>query len=493
MYDLLLWPSFDYATANSSSTSLFKLNILSKVCSRFNYVMSDTIVVWRVWILWQESRVVKCVLVFCMMCSFAGAIGECALYFNAPERGQRASSVMMEIPLLITNVVTTVLMAIKFWYYVREVKRLVGDWRQSTQIERVLTLLLESGTIYCVLWAVRFGLDVGVDDASTTYDAYSVVSAAYHSIAGILPTLIVFVVAMERSAASTLAMSTQVSHLYASRNTGVSADFISFCKLALLDTVINFVFLGAQTAVFVAAMVASARHESRSRSIIALVVALLLSSMLDAILGSIFIVIQFPNRITEGVVQLARGLNVSSQLCIRFNFLASDVIVVWRAWVLWQDCPLTKGALTLCMVGSILVVIVDYIWEASVRKPIPAAYSLMVWVPVLFTNVVATSFVACKYWHYRRGLKDAIGLRRKSTRVERLLALLLESGLAYCFIVLLMLALTVESDFHPDKLNPSAINTLTTAYHIIAEIYPTFIAPVGNRSPAKCGQVKSDT
>ncbi|KAI5821874.1 hypothetical protein K523DRAFT_422318 [Schizophyllum commune Tattone D] len=222
-------------------------------------------------------------------------------------------------------------------------------------------------------------------------------------------------------------------------------------------------------------MAASARHESRSRTIIALVVALLLSSMLDAILCTIFIVIQFPNRITEGVVQLARGLNVTSQLCIRFNFLASDVIVVWRAWVLWQDCPLAKGALTLCMVGSILVVIVDYIWEASIRKPIPAAYSLMVWVPVLFTNVVATIFVAFKYWHYRRDLKDVIGLRRKSTRVERLLALLLESGLAYCFIVLLMLALTVESDFHPDKLDPSAINSLTTAYHIIAGIYPTFI------------------
>ena len=31
--------------------------------------MSDTIVVWRVWILWQDSRIVKCVLVFCMMCS----------------------------------------------------------------------------------------------------------------------------------------------------------------------------------------------------------------------------------------------------------------------------------------------------------------------------------------------------------------------------------------------------------------------------------------
>ena len=37
-------------------------------------------------------------------------------------------------------------------YYVREIKRLVGDWRRSTQVERVLILLLESGTIYCALW-----------------------------------------------------------------------------------------------------------------------------------------------------------------------------------------------------------------------------------------------------------------------------------------------------------------------------------------------------
>ncbi|KAL1658757.1 hypothetical protein GGF50DRAFT_66663, partial [Schizophyllum commune] len=209
MYDLLLWPSSDYATADCS-ISLLKLNIF--LVYALQYVISDTTVVWRVWILWQDSRIVKCVSIFCMMGSFAGVIGECALYFNAPKRGQRASAVMMEIPLLITNVVTTILMAIKYWFYVREVKRFVGGWRQSTQIERVLILIIESGIIYCALLAVRFGLDVGVDGAPTTYVACSVVSAAYHSISGILPTLIVFVVAMERWAASTLAMSAQVSH-----------------------------------------------------------------------------------------------------------------------------------------------------------------------------------------------------------------------------------------------------------------------------------------
>ncbi|KAL1759408.1 hypothetical protein FB107DRAFT_246275 [Schizophyllum commune] len=166
MYDLLLWPSSDYATADTSSSSLFNLNILSKVCSR---------------LIFGEGNLWACRVVLTRIA--AGVIGECAFYFNAPERGQRASTVMMETPLLLTNVVTTILMAIKYWYYVREIKRLVGDWRRSTQVERVLILLLESGTIYCSLWAVRFGLDVGVDGASTTYVAYSVVSAAYHSIA----------------------------------------------------------------------------------------------------------------------------------------------------------------------------------------------------------------------------------------------------------------------------------------------------------------------
>ncbi|KAI5889518.1 uncharacterized protein SCHCODRAFT_02601599 [Schizophyllum commune H4-8] len=118
-----------------------------------------------------------------------GVLVECVTYIKVPKNGLQSSAIMMEIPLLITNAVSTILVA-----------RLVSDWRKTSRAERILILLLESGTLYCILWVVRFGIDL-YDGAGTVYLVYS----------GILPTLILLVVAMRRSATTSLLLSTQVS------------------------------------------------------------------------------------------------------------------------------------------------------------------------------------------------------------------------------------------------------------------------------------------
>ena len=62
-------------------------------------------------------------------------------------------------------------------YYLRDVKRLISGWRKTSRAEKILILLLESGSLYCILWAsprlpmsraimlilkqaVRFGIDM---------------------------------------------------------------------------------------------------------------------------------------------------------------------------------------------------------------------------------------------------------------------------------------------------------------------------------------------
>ncbi|KAL1701521.1 hypothetical protein EV121DRAFT_282580 [Schizophyllum commune] len=112
-----------------------------------------------------------------------GVLIECVTFIKAPKNGLQSSAIMMEIPLLITNAVSTIL-------------RLISGWRKTSRAEKILILLLESGTLYCILWAVRFGIDL-YNGAGTVYVVYT----------GILPTLILLVVAMRRSATTT-----QVSH-----------------------------------------------------------------------------------------------------------------------------------------------------------------------------------------------------------------------------------------------------------------------------------------
>ncbi|KAL1748782.1 hypothetical protein HDZ31DRAFT_59961 [Schizophyllum fasciatum] len=210
---VLQMPQLGSSTRGLSPELFTRLNIVFIVFTRFNYVMSDTIVVWRVWRLWRDSLLAKSSLLLCLLGSLVGVLLECVLYIKAPVNGLQSSAIMMEIPLLITNSVSTVLVGIKLWYYLRTVKPAVSESRKPTWAEKILILLLESGTIYCFLWAVRFAIDLDdSEDASVTYAAYSVMGAAYPSIAGILPTLILLAVALQRSATSSLLSGTQMSH-----------------------------------------------------------------------------------------------------------------------------------------------------------------------------------------------------------------------------------------------------------------------------------------
>ena len=41
------------------------------------------------------------------------------------------------------------------------------------------------------------------------------------------------------------------------------------------------------------------------------------------------------------------------RLLIAEQYILSDVVLVWRAWCLWQDSRLAKGLLTFCTIGTV--------------------------------------------------------------------------------------------------------------------------------------------
>ncbi|KAJ7592288.1 hypothetical protein C8J56DRAFT_1024368 [Mycena floridula] len=101
--------------------SLFNINICIDTMTRFNYLIGDSIVVWRAWVLWTNHRRVHMLLCICLFGTFA----------------------------------------YKVWEYKVEIKQNLGlSKNRRTNIERVLILLTESGSIYCLLWLsiLAFGL-----------------------------------------------------------------------------------------------------------------------------------------------------------------------------------------------------------------------------------------------------------------------------------------------------------------------------------------------
>ncbi|KAL1672425.1 hypothetical protein EV122DRAFT_283962 [Schizophyllum commune] len=179
---------------------LLRLTITSEMCFRFNFFVSDAIVVWRAWVLWPQNRMAKSVLLLCITGSLVGLLIASVWWVNS-LLGQplpAGAPFLVTVPLLFTNTVSTALVGVRLCLYRRN-KNPIGLWRSKTRVERVFFLLVESGSLYCMLWTLSLVLDL-IHDKIGRLDAYRFIGVTYHSIAGIYPTLIILVVAMQRYA-----------------------------------------------------------------------------------------------------------------------------------------------------------------------------------------------------------------------------------------------------------------------------------------------------
>ncbi|KAL1661353.1 hypothetical protein GGF50DRAFT_61280 [Schizophyllum commune] len=177
---------------------LHRLNILPSISKNLNFVLSDVVLIWRAWCLWPDSCIVKSILSLCGCGSIVGAIAEQAwVYWPSlydPYTWESYGQYLVRfVPLLVTNIVATVLIGTKVLHYRREVKGSLGLFTQRTQAEAILLLLLESGITYILFWVV---------DCTVFFVAYqdefssgSIFISVSNLIAGIYPTCVLFAAA----------------------------------------------------------------------------------------------------------------------------------------------------------------------------------------------------------------------------------------------------------------------------------------------------------
>ncbi|KAJ3862633.1 hypothetical protein EV359DRAFT_83140 [Lentinula novae-zelandiae] len=161
----------------------------------------------------------------------------------------------------------------------------------------------------------------------------------------------------------------------------------------------------------------------------------------------------------------------------RMNYLLSDAIVIWRAWILYDDRLYLRILLTLCGLGSLIGVSLDsaFVLKQAFSNGTGEATALTkirVLMPVmlLITNFIATSIIAFKVWEYRRSIKINLGNQKRKTSVEQVLILLLETGLVYCACwIVTIISLT------PGTLSFMGQNVFATMYPNLTAIYPTLV------------------
>ncbi|KAI4518451.1 DUF1768-domain-containing protein [Schizophyllum commune Loenen D] len=143
-------------------------------------------------------------------------------------------------------------------------------------------------------------------------------------------------------------------------------------------------------------------------------------------------------------------LSIAQNVVLRMMFMLSDVIVVWRAWVLWSANRIVRRCLIVCLTLTCSCLLADaavVAWEQAVSYYANSAlFSLLVTLPILVTNVTVTTTIGMRAIAHYKAMRSNIGSREYGQKVMRALLVLLWSGAAYCALCFVFFASGVTSN-----------------------------------------------
>ncbi|THU84615.1 hypothetical protein K435DRAFT_971074 [Dendrothele bispora CBS 962.96] len=205
------------AGSQNTDVAIGKFNAVAVILGRITFVLGDSIVVWRAWVLYSSDNyrvIIRMILAGCVLGSCVGAFVDAG--FNLKDStndadGPGTTKYALYVPLLVTNVVATSLVGYKFWLYRRSLRkpekyRSKDEIRGSSQkpaVEKILIVLLESGFAFFIVWiisalaALGFFGDIGK----------SVMACITPHLSSIYPTLIIILVALHKSEIDSMTMS----------------------------------------------------------------------------------------------------------------------------------------------------------------------------------------------------------------------------------------------------------------------------------------------
>ncbi|KAJ6540463.1 hypothetical protein B0H19DRAFT_1269044 [Mycena capillaripes] len=177
------------------------IRLSENVFGRLNYFMSDAIVVWRAWVLWEGNVRIRVLLSLCLFGSLVGltidmTFASLYLFGNNKFTPTGPRTLVMVLPLMITNVVSTASIGVKAWHYRTQIKELLGlPKNRKTNVERILVILTESGTIYCLIW-IPFLVTI---EATVDNIGYEIITNMLPQLSAIYPVIIILLVALEKT------------------------------------------------------------------------------------------------------------------------------------------------------------------------------------------------------------------------------------------------------------------------------------------------------
>ncbi|KAJ7291787.1 hypothetical protein C8J57DRAFT_1043857 [Mycena rebaudengoi] len=192
--------------SNADASDLLLLGTPMESLFMFNMIVGDSVVIWRVWVLYPKKRWVVAIPCLVLLMSFIFTIIDITCLTGAGWSDRSAvaaggelcsrSELLAWAFSLVTNASCTVLIGIKAWHHRKKMRALSG---QRTTTERMLSLLVESGFIYCLFWLTQLVLFFDIPRSSPLIYVYFLFSGMGDQISGMYPTLIIVIVNLHRT------------------------------------------------------------------------------------------------------------------------------------------------------------------------------------------------------------------------------------------------------------------------------------------------------
>ncbi|KIK61002.1 hypothetical protein GYMLUDRAFT_260979 [Collybiopsis luxurians FD-317 M1] len=200
----------DGTASQRSKKNTLEINprvIAQTIMFSFEYIVGDSVVVWRACALWGYDKRVMFLPIFFLISAtvmvffFLGCLGVNGWSYVTKEPVVCANSYTGVLVLSISiNCLATGLIATKAWMHHRVL--LSASVKKTTRVLKVLILLVESGLIYLIIWTLKSLSGFNGTFSSTPSDQFfvSILNKMGNQVVGLYPTLLVVLVHMQLTA-----------------------------------------------------------------------------------------------------------------------------------------------------------------------------------------------------------------------------------------------------------------------------------------------------
>ncbi|KAJ4490052.1 hypothetical protein J3R30DRAFT_3693515 [Lentinula aciculospora] len=203
----LAFTVFDDAEAEFNKLGAAPYTLAQLAIEWTNCACADSILIWRVWILWSQRLCVVILPVILVIISTTSGYLVC-WSMNAVDSSASADfgdlfgpavekwAILLAICIMLTNIICTGMIAGRIWWHNRETQKAMGVNGMPHKYRTIFYGVLESGALYLLAWIVAILLYL--INTSAIIPMLDIIS----QLSGIVPALIVIIVSRSIDAAT---------------------------------------------------------------------------------------------------------------------------------------------------------------------------------------------------------------------------------------------------------------------------------------------------